>query len=138
MPETGKLNFGHVNVTYQIHTQRSLLEYRATIHRATRTPLASLWKALDDIYETYMRLLHSFAPLRPQNFSRFSSRNLIITYYYKKIAKLLQFSCRFVLKACTNFIVFTKIIQKMLFNIENLKKIVKHFLTRVIFELDTR
>ena len=66
--ETEEWEFRLVNITRNIHTQRTPFEYRATIHCATRITLASLpfgcyscllctrWKALDEIYQIYMRL----------------------------------------------------------------------------------
>ena len=40
--ETDKWKFGRMNVVYELHTSRAILEYRTIIHCATRTTLASL------------------------------------------------------------------------------------------------
>ena len=37
-----KMKIGQVYVAYNVHTQRTPVKYRATLHRATRTTLASL------------------------------------------------------------------------------------------------
>ena len=42
-PETAKWKYGWRNVAYEVHTQRTLLEYRATVLCATRTNLASIY-----------------------------------------------------------------------------------------------
>ena len=57
IPKTEKWKYWPINVAYKVHTQRTLLEYRATIHYATGITLASL------SFGCYSRLLLFLCPL---------------------------------------------------------------------------
>ena len=82
-----------------VHTQRTSLQYRATLHRTTRITLASLlfgryachWKALDEIYKVCMLLYRSdlnisanvhrfFGVFEVRNATEFVFSNLVVIF----------------------------------------------------------
>ena len=103
MGKDWKMKIWTTDRSNNVYTQRTPLQYRATLHRTTRITLASLlfgryacllcflrplisrrgllatsWRRSFGLESSWRDLqdLHAFAPLRPQYFSKFSSNFL--------------------------------------------------------------